>query len=119
MRNSKDIRINGHRLDGPLLIDDPDVKRVFTDALGQLRQVRSFSQPDRLKSYVRRHPEGMILAGAGNIFFLEPVPVSSAMIRFDESGNADILIREEAESIEKQLTAMEEIQAAALEHTLL
>ena len=57
----------------------------------------------------------MIIAGAGNLFFLEPVPVSASMIRFDETGSADILIREGAEQIEKQLAAMEAIQAAAAE----
>lgn len=118
IHGNKGIRINGHVLNGALLVDDPDVKQAFTDASGQLRHVRSFYQPDRLKSYVRKHPEGMILAGVGNIFFLEPVPVSPAMIRFGESGDADILIRDEAESVEKQLTAMEEIQAAALKCTL-
>ena len=109
----KDIRINGHILDGSLLIDDPDVKKTFTDASGQLRHVRSFSQPGKLKSYVRRHPEGIILAGVGAVFFLEPVPVSSAMIRFDETGSADIQVRDNGENIEKQLTAMEAIRAAA------
>ena len=109
----KDIRINGHILDGSLLIDDPDVKKTFTDASGQLRHVRSFSQPGRLKSYVRRHPEGIILVGVGAVFFLEPVPVSSAMIRFDETGSADIQVRDNGENIEKQLTAMEAIRAAA------
>ena len=34
------------------------------------------------------------------------------MVRFDESGNADILINEGAERIEKQLAAMEAIRAA-------
>lgn len=109
----KDIRINGHILDGSLLIDDPDVKKTFTDASGQFRHVRSFSQPGKLKSYVRRHPEGIILAGVGAVFFLEPVPVSSAMIRFDETGSADIQVRDNGENIEKQLTAMEAIRAAA------
>lgn len=111
----KDIKINGHVIEGALLVEDPDVKRTYMDASGQLRHVRSFSQPGRLKSYIRRHPEGIILAGAGAIFFLEPVPVSSALIRFDEAGNADILVRDEAESIERQLTAMEEIHDAAAE----
>ena len=112
-RIMKDIRINGHILDGSLLIDDPDVKKTFTDASGQIRHVRSFSQPGKLKSYVRRHPEGIIIAGAGAVFFLEPVPVSSAMIRFDETGSADIQVRDNGENIEKQLTAMEAIRAAA------
>ena len=107
------IKINGHALEASLLIEDPDVKQAFTDASGQLRHVRSFTQPGRLKSYLRRHHEGLILAGVGNIFFLEPVPVSSAMVRVDESGNADILINEGAERIEKQLAAMEAIRAAA------
>ena len=112
-RIMKDIRINGHILDGSLLIDDPDVKKTFTDASGQLRHVRSFSQPGRLKSSVRSHPEGIRLAGVGAVFFLEPVPVSSAMIRFDETGGADIQVRDNGENIEKQLTAMEAIRAAA------
>ena len=59
----KDIKINGHILDGALLVDDPDVKRSFYDASGQLRHVRFFSQPGKLKSYVCRHPEGIIIAG--------------------------------------------------------
>lgn len=109
----KNIRINGHRIEGPLLVDDPDVKKTYIDASGQLRHLRSFSQPVRLKAYVCRHPEGMILAGIGTIFFLEPIPVSAASIKFDEEGNADLLIRDEAGSIEKQLKAMEAISTAA------
>jgi len=109
----KDIKINGHILDGALLVDDPDVKKSFMDASGQLRHVRSFSQPGKLKSYVCRHPEGIIIAGMGAFFFIEPVPVSRAMIRFDEAGNADIQVRDNAESVEKQLSVMEEIRAAA------
>ena len=109
----KDIKINGHILEGALLVDDPDVKRSFTDASGQLRHVRSFSQPGKLKSYVYRHPEGIIIAGVGAFFFIEPLPVSCAMIRFDEAGNADIQVRDNAESVEKQLSVMEEIRAAA------
>lgn len=111
----KNIRINGHILEGALLVDDPDVKRTFMDASGQLRHVRLFSHPGRLKSYIRKHPEGIILAGAGSFFFIEPVPVSAAMIRFDKSGGADILVREGAESLEKQLLAIEGICAAAAE----
>ena len=112
-RKMKRIRINGHALDGALLVDDPDVKRAFPDASGQMRHVRCFSQPGRLKSYAKRHPEGMILAGVGTFFFLEPVPVTPAMIRFGEAGDADIHIREGAEMIDKQLAAMEAIRAAA------
>ena len=109
----KNIRINGHVINGALLVDDPEVKRAFPDASGKLRHVRSFSQPGRLKSYVRKHPEGIIMAGTGGIFFLEPVPVSAAMIRFDEAGCVDILVREGAESLEKQLATIDEILAAA------
>lgn len=109
----KEISINGHVLDGALLIDDPEVKHSFTDASGQQRHVRSFSQPGRLRSYMRRHPEGIILAGAGNIFFTEPVPVSPAMISFDETGSANIQVREGAGDIERQLEAIEAIQTAA------
>ena len=83
--------------------------------LRQLRHVRSFSGSGRLKSYVHRHPEGIILAGVGALFFIEPIPVSSSMIRFDSSGNADISVGYGAESIEKQLAAMEKICAAAAE----
>lgn len=111
----KQIRINGHALGCPLMIDDPDVKRTFRDTAGQERHVRYISQPGRLKGYLKKHPEGIIIAGAGPFFFNEPVPVSSAMIRFDESRNADILIREERETIEKQLLIMEAIQTAAEE----
>ena len=107
----KSIRINGHILDGALLVDDPDVKQTFEDASGQQRHVRSFADPSRLKAYVRRHPEGLILAGVGTFFFLEPVLVSAAMISFDEGG-AEIL----AESLEKQLKAIDAIRAAAIEH---
>ena len=109
----KVIRINGYVIEGALLVDDPDVKQAFTDAAGQLRHVRSFSQPGKLKSYVCRHPEGIIIAGVGAFFFIEPVPVSSAMIRFDEAGNADIQVRDNAESVEKQLSVMEAIRTAA------
>ena len=35
------------------------------------------------------------------------------MIRFDEAGNADIQVRDNAESVEKQLSVMEEIRVAA------
>jgi hypothetical protein len=109
----KAIRINGHIIDGALLADDPDVKKTFVDASGTLRHVRSFSNPGRLKAYVRRHPEGIILAGAGNIFFTEPVPVSPAMISFDENGSANIQVREGAAELERQLEAIEAIQTAA------
>lgn len=109
----KSIRINGHVINGALLVDDPEVKRAFPDASGKLRHVRSFSQPGRLKSYVRKHPEGIIMAGTGGIFFLEPVPVPAAMIRFDEAGGVDIQVREGAESLEKQLATIDEILAAA------
>ena len=111
----KEIKINGHVLEGALMVDDPDVRKTYMDASGQLRHIRTFSQPGRLKSYLKKHPEGIILAGVGTFFFLEPVPVSSAMIRFDEAGSADIVVRERAEEIEKQLAAMETIQAAASE----
>ena len=111
----KNIKINGHIIGGALLVDDPDVKRTFTDASGQLRHIRFFSHPGRLKSYIRRHPEGIILAGVGSVFFIEPVPVTAAMIRFDESGDADILVRDGTECLEKQLSAIEEIYAAAAE----
>ncbi len=109
----KNIRINGHDLCGALLVEDPDVKKAYPDAAGQLRHVRSFSQPGRLKAYLRKHPEGIILAGVGTFFFLEPVPVSSAMISFDKAGSADIPVREGAGEIERQLAAMEAIRAAA------
>ena len=111
----KGIKINGHMLDGALMVDDPDVKKAYPDASGQLRHVRTFSQPGRLRSYLKKHPEGIILAGVGTFFFLEPVPVSSAMIRFDEAGSVDIVVREGAEEIEKQLAAMETIWDAATE----
>ena len=111
----KNIRINGHIIEGVLLIDDPEVQRTFMDASGRLRHVRLFSHPGRLKSYIHRHPEGIILAGVGTFFFIEPVPVSAAMIRFDAFGGADILVRDGAESLEKQLLAIEGICAAAAE----
>ena len=109
----KTIKINGHYLGGALLVDDPDIKRTYTDASGQPRHVRCFTQPAGLKAYARRHPEGIILAGAGNIFFTEPVPVSPAMISFDENGSANIQVREGAGDIERQLEAIEAIQTAA------
>ena len=111
----KKISINGYALEAPLLAEDPDVKRTVPDASGQLRHIRAFSQPGRLKSYLKKHPEGLILAGAGGMFFLEPVPVTAAMIRFDDSGNVNILIRDEAERIESQLKAMMKISTEALE----
>ncbi len=107
------ISINGHALTGTLLVDDPDIKKAAVDASGQIRHVRRFTQPGRLKSYLKKHPEGIILAGVGAFFFLEPVPVSAAAVRFDEAGGADIRIKEGAEVLERQLTAMEEIRAAA------
>ena len=110
----KVIKINGHILDRPLMVDDPEVKRAYRDAQGMERHVRFCSQPGRLKAYLRKHPEGIILAGAGTAFFTEPVPVSAAMIRFDEAGNADIIVKEEAELIEKQLSIMEDISAEAI-----
>ncbi len=118
IQSNKEIRINGKTLNGALIVDDPEAKQAFPDASGQLRNVRSFSQPGRLRNYVKKHPEGMILAGAGNIFFTEPVPVSSAAIRFDEAGNADILVRDEDKRIEKQLAAMDAIYEAAMKYTL-
>ena len=111
----KTISINGHILNSALLVDAPDIKRTAVDASGQQRHIRSFSHPGRLRNYLEKHPEGMILAGIGSSFFREPVPVSSAMVRFDECGNADIRIRDGAEQIEKQLSAIEAIRAAASE----
>lgn len=111
----KDIKINGHVLGGALLVDDPDIRRTFTDAAGNARHVRSFRDPARLKAYMRKHPEGIILAGVGTFFFIEPVPLSFAMVGFDDRGNADITVREGAEAIEKQLRAMDEIREAAAE----
>ena len=110
-----DIKINGHIIEGALLVDDPDVKRTFMDASGQLRHVRSFSHTSRLKSYIHKHPEGIILAGAGAFFFIEPVLVSGGMIRFDKSGDVDIIVSDGAEGLEKQLLAIEKICAAAAE----
>ena len=109
----KSIKINGYFLGGALLVDDPDIKRTYTDASGQPRHVRCFTQPAGLKAYVRRHPEGIILAGVGNIFFTEPVPASPAMISFDENGSANIQVREGAAELERQLEAIEAIQTAA------
>lgn len=109
----KDIKINGYVLDGALLVDDPDVKKTYVDASGQQRHVKSFSQPGKLKSYVSRHPEGIIIAGVGAFFFIEPIPVSCAGIRVDEAGNAEIQVRDHAESVEKQLSVMEAIRSAA------
>lgn len=109
----KTISINGHMLEKALLVDDPEVKKTIGDASGNLRHIRSFTQPARLKGYIRKHPEGIVLAGTGVFFFKEPVPVSLAMIRFDEAGNADITVKEGAEELEKQLRAMEIMRAAA------
>ena len=110
-----DIKINGHIINGSLLVEDPDVKRTFMDASGQLRHVRSFSHTSRLESYIHKHPEGIILAGAGAFFFIEPVLVSGGMIRFDKSGDVDIIVSDGAEGLEKQLLAIEQICAAAAE----
>ena len=109
------IKINGQVLDAALLIDDPHVKKTYTDASGQRRHVRSFSHTSRLKSYIHKHPEGIILAGAGAFFFIEPVLVSGGMIRFDKSGDVDIIVSDGAEGLEKQLLAIEQICAAAAE----
>ncbi len=113
VRKLKTISINGHVLDKALMVDDPDVKRTFTDAAGNERHIRLFSKPAGLKSYIKKHPEGMILAGVGVFFFTEPVPVSSAMIRFDDSGSVEITVREGAEMVEEQLSIMENMRAAA------
>ena len=110
----KYISINGHILQKSLMVDDPDIKRTFTDASGSQRHIRLFKDPARLKSYVKRHPEGIILAGVGVFFFTEPVPVSAAMIRFDDAGNVEITVREGAYRVEKQLSIMEDIRAASI-----
>lgn len=107
MNTIKTIKINGHVLEKALLVDDPDVKKVYEDSMGNKRHIRSFSQADSLKRYIKKHPEGMILAGVGVFFFDEPVPVSSAMVRFDEAGNANILIREGAAEIEEKLESID------------
>ena len=111
----KTISINGHVLEKALLVDDPDVKRTAVDASGNQRHIRIFSDPARLKSYIKKHPEGFIIAGSGVFFFKDPVPVSLAMISFDDAGNADITVKEGADEIEKQLEVMEDIRSAALE----
>ena len=107
MNTIKTIKINGHVLEKALLVDDLDVKKVYEDSMGNKRHIRSFSQEDSLKRYIKKHPEGMILAGVGVFFFDEPVPVSSAMVRFDEAGNANILIREGAAEIEEKLESID------------
>jgi hypothetical protein len=109
----KNIRINGYKIDGALLVEDPDAKHAFPDASGELRHVLALSQPGQLKSYVKKHPGGLILAGVGAVFFLEPITVSGAQIWFDKDGNAEMHIKDGAESIEKQLAAMDAIYAMA------
>ena len=116
VRRNKAIRINGHDPACPVMIEDPDVKRTFRDSSGEPRHVRFFSDAVRLKSYLRRHPEGLVLAGAGAFFFTEPIPVPAARIRFCEDGSADIRVKDKAELIERQIARMEEISAAAGEH---
>ena len=113
VQRMKKISINSHVLEKSLLVDDPDVKRTFTDASGNERHIRIFSDPVRLKSYIKKHPEGLIIAGTGVFFFREPVLVTSAMISFDENGNADIRVKEGAEDIEKQLSAIDDIRSSA------
>ena len=109
----KTISINGHILEKALLVDDPDVKESFTAGSGAERHIRSFTDPDKLKRYISKHPEGIIIAGVGVFFFKEPVPVSSAMVSLDESGSVNILIRDGAEEIEKQLASFDSIREAA------
>ena len=111
----KTISINGHVLEKALLVDDPEVKKAVEDASGNERHIRTFLDPAKLKNYLKKHPEGIIIAGTGVFFFKEPVPVSSAMIGFDESGNADIIVRDGAEEIEKQLSTISEVRDAATE----
>ena len=103
----KTISINGHILEKALLVDDPDVKRTYEDDSGNKRHIRSFSQAESLWRYIRKHPEGIVIAGTGVFFFKEPVPVSAAMVRFDEAGNANILIREGAAEIEEKLESID------------
>lgn len=110
----KYISINGYVLQKSLMVDDPDVKRTFTDASGAERHIRIFSNAARFKSYVKKHPEGLILAGVGVFFFTEPIPVSASMIRFDDAGNVEITVREGAAKIEKQLSIMEDLRAASI-----
>ena len=109
----KEIRINGQILNKSLMVEDPDVKRSFEDLSGQERHVRIFSDPARLKAYAKKHPEGMILAGVGVFFFTEPVIVSAGGVKFDKDGNAEILVREGAEEIERQLRIIDEMSAEA------
>lgn len=107
------IKINGHFLERPLMIDDPDSAKTFRDASGRSRSISYCATASELRDYLRAHPEGVIIAGAGAIFFLEPFPVSSGSVIFGADGSADILVKEDAGGIEKQLTAMEEIREAA------
>lgn len=107
------IKINGHFLERPLMIDDPDSARTFRDASGRSRSISYCTTASELREYLRAHPEGVIIAGVGTIFFLEPFPVSSGSVIFGADGSADILVKEGAEDIKKQLTAMDGIRAAA------
>ena len=117
-RQMKCISINGHKLERALLVEDPDVRQSLCDASGNEHHVRTFSGPDPLMRYLRKHPEGLIIAGMGLSFFSEPVAVPAAAVRFDESGSADIRVRDEDGSIERQLQAMDAIREAAAEQFL-
>lgn len=107
------IKINGHFLERPLMIEDPDSRTAVRDASGRTRHISYCSTAEELKDYLGTHTEGFVAAGVGTIFFLKPFAVSFASVRFDYDGSADILVKEDAGGIEKQLTAMEEIREAA------
>ena len=109
----KEITINGQQLPGALMVEDPAARNFITDTNGQRRHVRSYSTPAGLRRYLNRHPEGLIIAGCGVFLFREPAAVTAARIRYDESGNVNILIPEKAEEIRRELERIVQIREAA------
>ena len=109
----KEIRINGDTLPGDLMIEDPDARNMIIDTNGQRRHVRSYRTPAGLRRYLTKHPEGLIVAGCGVFLFREPAAVTAARIRYDESGNVNILIPEKAEEIRRELENIAQIREAA------
>jgi len=106
--NNKTIRINGYALSGALSIDDPEHGKMI---LGKC--IKCISTPRQMKIYINKHPEGVIILGYGVSFFDEPVPVSRNQIAFDKEGNVDIIIRDGAEKIVKQIRFTDEIAEEA------
>ena len=109
----KKIKMNGRVLNAALIIDDPDCKRTVYGRDGKKCHVCCISSPVYLKGYLKRHPEGIIIDGYGIAFFKEPVLISPSMVSFDQSGNANICFRDNADKIERQLEIMDQLSEIA------